>query len=253
MQLLETTQRKQSALAHYCRTGKHKPTKGVNKANLSQYRRLVFDIIDDMLQGAYPLTYHLLLRKEWSQLISEFATNHACASPQIWYMPKELHQYLSSTQHPLLDKYPYLLELLWFEWLETELYMMADKISEPHIPGNIDHDLLVLNPESHLQHFNYPIHLKNAKSIKECDLANYYLVAHRVPTTGDVIFTDISPAFIYMLELLLEKPYTLLELTQKTCKAFHIAHNDHILNTTIEFVNDSLKSRLILGFAKKSA
>ena len=253
MQLLESTRRNQSALASYCRTGKKKAIPGVNKDNISQYRRLVFDIIDDMLQSAYPLTHDLLSHKEWNQLAKEFLSNHSCSSPQVWYMPKELHEYLAALpNHPLLTQYPYLLELLWFEWLEVELYMMADKTTSYRSSGNVDTDLLVLNPESHFEHFTYPVHLKNAVDIIPTDQANYYLAAHRIPTTGAVLFTSLSPALLYMLELLLDKPYTTSELTQITCKTLNINFTDEVLATTTHFINTSLQTQLLIGFAEKA-
>ena len=249
MLLLEKTHHNQSALASYCRTGNYKPIPGVNKKNIAQYRRLVFNIVDDMLESAFPLTRNLLSAKEWTLLTKDFFSNHPCSSPQVWYMPKELHQYLSSTTHPLVEKYPYLLELLWFEWLEIELYMMADKTMTYLLTGDIYTDPLVLNSESHFQHFQYPVHLKNAKTITKADQANYYLAVHRVPETGEISFTNMSPALLRMLELLADQPYTLVQLTEHICSALNIPYTNDILNMTADFVQKSVQSRLIIGFA----
>lgn len=248
MQLFESTHRTQSALANYCRTGTYTPISGANETNIAVYRELAFDVIEDMLQSTFPLT-HELLSEEWLQLVQDFFSNHACKSPQVWYMPKELYEYLSSIeQDPFLKKYPYLLELIWFEWLETELYMMEDQVIAHRLTGNINTDRLVLNPESHFQHFCYPVHLKNAKSIASSDQADYYLTAHRVPETGDVLFTDISPALLRILELLADKPATILELTQHVCLEFGISYTEDILKTTTAFAEQSLASKLIIGF-----
>lgn len=60
MQLLNHTHQHQSALAAYCRTGELPDIPGVVMENVPQYRRLVYNVIDDMLQNAYPLTYEYL-------------------------------------------------------------------------------------------------------------------------------------------------------------------------------------------------
>lgn len=248
MLLLEKTHHNQSALASYCRTGNYKSIPGVNKKNITQYRRLVFNIVDDILESAFPLTRNLLSAKEWALLTKDFLSDHPCSSPQVWYMPKELHQYLSSTKHPLIEKYPYLLELLWFEWLEIELYMMADQTMTYLSAGDIYTDQLILNTESHFQYFQYPVHLKNAKTITKADQANYYLAAHRVPETGEILFTNMSPALIRMLELLADQPYTLAQLTKIICSELNIPYTNDILKMTADFVQKSVQSRLIIGF-----
>ena len=248
MLLLEKTHHNQSVLARYCRTGNYKSIPGVNKKNIAQYRRLVFNVVDDMLESAFPLTRNLLSAKEWALLTKDFLSDHPCSSPQVWYMPKELYQYLSSTKHPLIEKYPHLLELLWFEWLEIELYMMADQTMTYLSTGDIYTDQLILNTESHFQHFQYPVHLKNAKMITKVDQANYYLAAHRVPETGEVLFTNMSLALIRILELLADQPYTLVQLTKNICSELNIPYTNDILKMTAEFVQKSVQSRLIIGF-----
>jgi len=165
MLLHETTYRHQSDLARYCRTGKYKAIPGVREQHVGHYRRLVYNVVDDMLQGAYPLTHHLLAAREWKALVQDFFSHHPCQSPQVWYMPKELYHYMSQKEHKLFKKYPFLQELLWFEWLEVELFMMEDRPAAYTTIGKLDTDALVLNPELHLQHFIYPVHLKQAGQI----------------------------------------------------------------------------------------
>jgi hypothetical protein len=248
MQLLETTYRHQAALAGYCRTGLYNAIPGVRTKHVSQYRRLVYNVVDDMLQSAYPLTHHLLTAKEWKALVQEFFSSHACQSPQVWYMPKELYQYLLQTEHALLKKYPFLQELLWLEWLEVELYMMEDKQAEYTAAGNLLTDPLVLNPEHQLQHFQYPVHLKNARQITPPDKGDYFLVLFRKPDSGDVAFINLSPALVSMLELLQEGPQYLETLIQQSCAAWQLPVTAEIRAASQAFCTQALENQLILGF-----
>ena len=121
------TFRYQSSLASYCRGGHSREIKGINQNNVKQYRRLVYNVVDDMLQSAFPITYDFVDEDEWNYLVNDFFSSHSCQSPQAWYMPKEFYGYLEKAENPIAKKYPFLLELLWFEWLEVELFMMANK------------------------------------------------------------------------------------------------------------------------------
>ncbi len=248
MSLLEKTRHYQSALAGYCRTGDYSFIPGVKEQHVVQYRRLVFNVVDDTLQSAYPLTFELLTQKEWKSLVEEFFGQHACVSAQVWYMPKELYDYIARKGHPLTEKYPFLLELLWFEWLEVELYMMEDEKVDFKEKGDLFRDRLVLNPESHIQHFTFPVHLKNAKHISRTDQGNYFLVLHRHPETGSISFMDLSPAFVRMLELLGEGPKSIPKVLELTCEELQIPIAKAVEDATMAFFERAWENKLILGF-----
>lgn len=238
----------QSALASYCRTGTYQPIPGVRDTHVRQYRRLVYNVVDDMLQSAYPLTRRRLTEEEWEGLVQAFFSSHACLSPQVWYMPKELYEYVVQSAHPLLSKYPFLGDLLWLEWLEIALFMMEDRAVLCSSNGAPARDLLVLNPEHELVHFQYPVHLKEAKCIKETDKGDHFLVMFREPDTGDVQFMQLSPALARMIELLEERPLNITTLTGKICGELQLPVTEDILNMARLFVNQALENKLITGF-----
>jgi len=194
------------------------------------------------------LTHHLLTPKEWDGLVNDFFSSHPCQSPQIWTMPKELWAWVANKRSPLLKKYPFLDELLWFEWLEIELFMMEDKTTACKPEGNLKKDKLVLNPEHHLKHFTYPVHLKNAKYITPSDKGHYFLMMHREKVTGKVNFTNLSPFLARMLEILSEKPFTFKELIEQTSTEFEVATDQQLEEDVIQFLDNSVRSGLISGF-----
>lgn len=249
MQLLESTFAHQSNLAAYCRTGKLPGIPGVIRENLPHYRRLVYNVVDDMLQNAYPLAHELLTAKEWKMAVNDFFTNHSCQSPQVWYMPKEFYQHLAGTKHPLLKKYPFLEELLWFEWVEVELFMMADKIVQADKTGDVLFSRLVLNPEHQLLSFNYPVQSKNAHFITLADKGTYFVIAHR-NTEGEVIFTDSSPALLRMVEYLSERPLSIKELFNEFQQEYNMILSSEDQKAIIQFFENAYKQQLIIGFGK---
>jgi len=250
MYLLKQTQQNQSGLANYCRSGVMPELKGIIPENISQYRRLVYNVIDDMLQNAYPLTFDLLTDEEWDSAINDFFRIHKCQSPQVWYMPKEFYVYLSKVQHPLLRVYPFLEELLQFEWAEVELFMMPDIKNEHLTNGSISKDKLVINPEHKLFAFEFPVHRKNAGSIDITDRGDFYVIGYR-NKNGDVKFTDLSPALLRLLEYLQEAPRSITELFEQFQAEFNIQLTAADKQHLIQFFEVSLKQELIIGFQLK--
>jgi hypothetical protein len=247
MLLTENTYKNQSALASYCRTGKLTPIQGINHDNITHYRRLVYNVVDDMLQSAYPLTYNLFTEREWEKTVDDFFANHPCQSPQVWYMPKEFYKYIIETKNPVTKKYPFLEELLLFEWTELELYMMEDLNGETANRGNIQFDSLLLNPEHKFLQFSYPVHKKAAKEIKESDRGNFFLVGYRHPGDYNVLFTELSPALAKMFGYIEKEPATLNGIIERFQKEFNMALNENDRQSILEFFENARSQRLIIS------
>lgn len=247
MLLPDTTFTQQSKLAAYCRTGKWQSIPGINRDNVSHYRRLVYNIVDDMLQNAYPLTHELVSDKEWKKAVGDFLSHHPCQSPQVWYMPKEFYQYLSDAQHPLLTKYVFLKELLYFEWIEVELFMMEDKPADYDASGDVLFSRLVINPEHRLLSFQYPVHSKNASYLTLSDKGNYFVIAHR-NREGEIIFTNSSAALIRMIEYLAETAMSVKELFTAFRKEYNLLLTEEDQKNIILFFENAFQQQLILGF-----
>lgn len=201
----------QSALARYCRTGVLETIPGIHPTHIQQYRCLVYNVIDDMLANAFPLTVQLLPADRWKEWVQLFVASHACQSPQVWYMPREFYVFLREQPERWQERYPFLAELLWFEWVEIELFMMED-LPLPACETPTDAEPRYrLNPEHRLLLLEYPVHKQLAQDITETDRGRYVVLAHR-DRSGDVLFADISMPTAWMLEKLAEADHSLSEL-----------------------------------------
>jgi len=237
----------QNDLAHFCRTGEYIPIPGIIEKNVSRYRNLIYNIVDDSLQSAYPLTSNLLEEKEWDDLVHEFFSSHRCQSPLLWQMPKELFEFMQETDNQLLLKYPVLSDLLMMEWYEVEIFMMEDKEVPTHqIEGKLSADPLVINPELTIISLAYPVHLKNAVKITAKDRTQYFVSLHRELETGKVIFTDIKYPHVELIELLLSGEANFGALLKIFLK---YAKEEDAIIALSQFLKASIESKLILGFA----
>ncbi|MDE3123939.1 MAG: putative DNA-binding domain-containing protein [Bacteroidota bacterium] len=251
MQTYIDTQAYQSQLARFCRTGQWEPIPGVHVQHVQQYRRLVYNVIDDMLLNAYPLVYACIEQEEWNELVQLFFSEHNCQSPQVWYMPKEFYLFLHKRQHPLLQKYPQLLNVMEYEWAEIALFMMEDIAVTYTTFGDVLFSKLILNPEHCLLHLTYPVHQKKVNTIHAEDKSCFYVIGHR-NREGAVLFTDLSPALVRMIEYLAMQPLSVMQLIQQLENEYAMQLTEKDKNAVLHFFEVALQKQLLLGFSVSS-
>lgn len=197
MPLLESTKDIQNKLGKYCQTGDATiHVVGARKERLPHYRRLVFNVVLDSLTSAFPLTKKLLGHDRFETLCHDFFSNHACQEAQVYKMTGEFAQYFQQKRDSMLvQEFPFISELLDFEWTEMDMYMMEDIPINREIKDNGDwlYDLIALNPESKLLQYTYPVYKKKPTELDQSDKALYYCYAYRQPGTGKILFLDLSP------------------------------------------------------------
>lgn len=249
MPLNKDTEKIQQKLGAYCQTGDESIfIEGTNKGRLPHYRRLVFNVIKDSLSSAYPLTKKLLGENRFNQLCLDFFSNHNCREPQIFRMTGELYDYIKNEDNSVLKtEYPFLEELLLFEWTEMDMYMMEDIESIAYQnTGDWLTDPIVMNPESRLLQFYYPVYRKKPNEISETDKALYYCFAYRQPKTSKIMFIDVSPLVAVVLSEISEGR-TLFE-TFQTLQDSGLSVNSDIIEKIINFFKAEIKNGMFLGF-----
>jgi hypothetical protein len=239
----------QAGLANYCRNGNTHSLKGVREDNLPQYRRLIRNIFNDTLVTAYPITGKLLSDNEWNGLVDDFMRDFSPSSPQVWQMPRELWEYVSDSGHHLAVKYPFLTDLLWFEWLEIELYMMKDITVSFRQKGSLREEKMVLNPEHKIVGFEWPVFLKSPGKIESDDKGQYFLVMFRHPVNKSVRFIHVSPVLARLIELLSENPKSLEELIADLSIDLKATISSEQQSYVEIFLSGLFEKGLLLGYA----
>lgn len=242
----DNTIKQQQFLAEYCRTGKHKPVTD-KPENTTHYRRLVFNVVDDILSTAFPLTKELLSDSNWNKSVEHFMEHHACQTAQIWKLSAEFYAYYLTNPFPLKHNYEFLMDLLLFEYKEIEVFMMEDIESESfNKEGIIEKDILVLNPEIQILALQYPVHIKKAKEITKADQSNYFVSIHRNYTTKEVHFNELSYPFVEIIAQMNEADVTYIDAVNIYSKY----ENNRLLckKTVLSFIKFALGSNIILGY-----
>lgn len=247
MLLKSETSEVQKMLAEYCRNGELKNLPGTNTERIKEYKRLIHNIIHESIAKAFPITLEVLEESEWNNLVNSFIQNHNCQSPEIWKMPYEFYEYITENNFQENIKYPFLKDLLYFEWLEIEIYTMEDKdIDIYNKEGDYMNDLIYLNPEYKIVNLEYPVHLYPAKDCPS-KKGNYFLLVFRHQESLEVKFLDISILHVWILEKISIEKSSLTTILLEASKTFQADFNT-LENHVLLFLNNMKNEGLLIGF-----
>lgn len=246
--LLKTeTYKHQSSIAEYCRNGKAIEIEGVNPERLPQYRRLVFNVVKNALQTTYPISTKYIKEDFWQEMMYNFFSTHKCQDPQVWRMPHEFYAFCKEQNYSKKYELPYLNDLLHFEWLEVELYMMED-ISYPVFknknPGLKDR--IAVNPEHQIIKLGYPVHLFNPLEAVNRK-GEFYVLLFRERDTGKIQFVNISVLFTFLIENIVSTEKSLEDILNDILYIFAINDIELLQKEIFKFLNDLKNKGFVLG------
>lgn len=185
----------QRMLSSFCLDGKIPSGLKADLKRAQVYRDLIFHNFENSLRHTYPLTYTLLKGKKWKELVTSFLASFPSSSPCFWKMPKGLWEFAIKEKWDEKLQVPYLLDLLEFEWIEIEVFMMPDQPSPPfQREGNLLTDPFVLNPEHLLTSFSYPVYAEFPLK-EDVKRGNYSLLCYRHPDDLQVHFIALPPFY----------------------------------------------------------
>jgi len=232
MLLSKETKDLQSKLTEYVRTGTLPLIKGAKQDKLHHYRRLVYNIVYNSLSNAYPISKAMLGDEKWKELVDEFFIKHNPQDPQIWSFPFELYEFVLKSDYSKKVNKLYLNDLLFFEWIEMEVYAMEDVEIDnfSNLSKNKSFEgEIILNPYIKLFSFEYPVFNKEEK-IDEMKKGNYFVICFRDIETFKVNYLEIDALSMIFLENLYE----------------NYANIETVLNFTSETINIKIEFKNVL-------
>ncbi|SHL69032.1 hypothetical protein SAMN05444266_104416 [Chitinophaga jiangningensis] len=250
MKLSADTYRIQQDFSRFIRTGRQVPVPGVKPAAMAHYRRLVYNVVCDALETGYPIAFANLPRKKWERMVYKFFSTHACTAYQVWKLPLDF--YTCAVENSWDEQYdiPYLYDLLSFEWAEMELYNMEDQAPPAYVPGgDWLSDPIAFNQEYRLLHFKYPVHREVGRRRLLNQVGAYFVLVYRMPDSGDIHFTELSPWLAFVTEQLLAG-ITLTDILAYAPQ-LNMVVNNKLQEDTIAFLQHLREKQMVMGFIKQ--
>ena len=196
----------QLELTRHLRDPQHVPApEGLEDRRIGIYRELLFNNIESLLGGNFPVIRTLLAETRWKALVRDFYRDHRSQTPLFPEIAREFMRYLESL--PELDP-PFLGELAHYEWVELALQISEARIDDiAHDPAG---DLLagapLLSPLAWPLAYRWPVHRLGPQFQPDMPPDAPTLLLLRREADGNVRFSELSPLAFRLVQRLGEEP-----------------------------------------------
>ncbi|MGY3264553.1 HvfC family RiPP maturation protein [Lysobacter sp. HA35] len=149
------------ALSAYVRDPDTAPAPaGIEARRLKIYADLVFNNVESLLAGTFPVMRATLGNDAWHTLIRDFLREHGARTPVFTELARELMRYLDTRADAGRDDPPWLRELAHYEWIELALQISEERPQDvAHDPrGDLRSGAPVLSPLAWPLAYDWPVH-----------------------------------------------------------------------------------------------
>ena len=219
---MSTLQDQLQALAAHVRAPElHPGPPGIEERRLALYRNLVFNNLEGLLGGGFPVIRKTLGDAHWNALLRRFLAGHASRTPLFTELGLELVDFLSA--HPDPER-PWLAELAHYEWAELGL-QLSDAQLPPHDPdGDLLSGIPVVSPLAWPLAYSWPVAQIGPGYAALQPPAEPTLLLLRREDDGRIHFSALSPLLFRLLQLTAQGARSGRELLSKL--AAEAGHTD---------------------------
>ena len=186
-----------------------------NTSAYGVYQKLVFYRFEEIIKSTFIEFSKYVSEKKLEKSIYKFIKNPP-STPFVWQIANDYRKFVKKQK--LFHKQKYLYELLYFDWIEVEIYMKEyKKIKKPSFSWDNSY---FLSPWSRIKKFNFDIINKNHDTKRENFLIIYY--DYKI---DDVLFREINQ-FIYTLIKKANKKESISKTLELLCKENEIDFNE---------------------------
>lgn len=184
--------------AHVRDPATHAGPAGIEDRRLAVYRELVFNNLDGLLAGTFPVIRKILGDAEWQALLRRFLIGHRSETPLFTRLGLEFIAFLEATDDPAR---PWLSELAHYEWAELGL-QLSDATLPAHDPdGDLLDGIPLLSPLAWPLAYRWPVQQLGPGCLPTEPPAAPTLVLLRRDQAGRVHFSLLSPLLYRLLAL----------------------------------------------------
>jgi len=181
--------------------------KGFSGTPINVYQKLVYTRFEEVIKNSLPLFIDEVSQSELEDSIEKFMKDTP-VTPFVWQIPNDYRKFVKKNK--IFKDRKYLYELMYYDWIEVEIYMKEYKFKkQKKFSFN---EKYTLSKSARIKKFKYDIVGQDYKNKRENFLTIYYdFVSH------DIIFREINQ-LIYILLQRLNKKQTIGKILKKLCK-----------------------------------
>lgn len=183
---------------HVREPGAHAGPPGIEARRLKIYSDLVYNNLDGLLAGNFPVIRQTLGDAGWRALLQGFLARHHSHTPLFTELGRELIAHLEGEPDP---ERPWLAELAHYEWAELGLQLL-DTPLPPHDPnGDLLAGVPLLSPLAWPLAYRWPVDRIGPAFQPVQPLIERTLLLLRREDDGRIHFSALSPLLFRLLEL----------------------------------------------------
>ncbi|PLY07310.1 MAG: hypothetical protein C0625_06790 [Arcobacter sp.] len=178
----------------------------VENSAIKVYQRLVLSRFLDVLENSFPLLKKQISENSFEKSVIKFMKDTP-STPFVWQIPNDYRKFVK--RNKIFKNKKYLYELLYYDWIEIEIYMKEYKFKKQKKFSY--KEIYTLSKSARIKNFKYDIINSDYKNKRENFLVIYYDFI-----TDEVVFREINQ-LIYVLLGNLNKKESLGEVLKNLC------------------------------------
>jgi uncharacterized protein len=226
---------------------------GVPARRMAVYNELLFNNIEDVLSGCFPVLKQILGKRKWKILVRGFFAEHSCRRPFFRQVPDEFLDYLEKERKPHKEDPPFLKDLAHYEWVELDLFVSDAEIDETRIDprGDLLKERPAFAPALRLLAYPFEVHRIGPKDRPDSPSGEtfHYLVFRN--NKDEVEFVVLNPVTARLVSLLIHDPLTGREAIEKITQELEYPHPQTVLQGGHQILRELREKSAILGTWKK--
>lgn len=196
----ELRQQLDALAAHVRDPDAHPGPPGIEARRLKIYSDLVYNNLDSLLAGNFPVIRKTVGDADWQTLVRGFLSRHHSRTPLFTELGREFIAFLESDAG-IDPGRPWLAELAHYEWVELGLQLSEAGLPPHDTNGDLLDGVPLLSPLAWPLAYRWPVHRIGPTHQPVEPESDPTLVLLRREPDGRVHFSLLSPLLFRLLEL----------------------------------------------------
>jgi len=179
---------------------------GVEDRRVAIYRDLVFNNVESLLAGNFPVLKQVLGETDWRALVRDFFRVHRAQTPLFPELGREFLRFLDARENDAPTLPAFAGELAHYEWVELALQISDAELPAFDANGDLLDGVPVLSPLAWPLAYAWPVHQIGPDHRPDTSPAEPTLLLVRRGPDGEVRFSQLSPLAFRLLQRLDESP-----------------------------------------------